>query len=72
MARADKDEELAISFYGIGGEGKTCTLHKLEDEIHEVEHGKPIEDVKKEILRLTAMGISQRGIAASVVSRKLV
>ncbi len=48
--RADRDDELAISFYGIGGEGKTSTLQKLQNEIEEVECGKPIEAVKQEIL----------------------
>ncbi len=48
--RADRDDALAISFYGIGGEGKTSTLQKLQNEIQEVECGKPIEDVKREIL----------------------
>ena len=49
-ARANRKEMLAISFYGIGGEGKTSTLQKLQNEIEEVEYGKPIEAVKQEIL----------------------
>lgn len=47
--KSGKDNIFVLSYYGVGGEGKSTLIDKLRREIAEVEGGASIDDIMERI-----------------------